>query len=236
MVSFHHQQKEQLELIVGIQQVPAPTFAEAQRAQFVQAQFEALKKKLLEEGLFLDDRKKPLPVLPRHVGIVTSATGAAIRDILNVISRRFPNLHIILAPARVQGKEGAEEIAAAIDLLDQRGGLDAMIVGRGGGSLEDLWCFNEEVVARAIARCSIPVISAVGHEVDFTIADFVADLRAPTPSAAAELVVGAYARFRSNDETKCMPSHMNFEIAKDGKVVTYFHTVVCSQRHSNPTL
>ncbi len=163
----------------------------------LQAQFEALKKSLAEEGLFLPERKQPLPVLPRHVGIVTSATGAAIRDILNVISRRFPNLHIVLAPAKVQGEGSAEEIAAAIDLLDERGGLDAMIVGRGGGSLEDLWCFNEEVVARAIARCSIPVISAVGHEVDFTIADFVADLRAPTPSAAAELVVGRKEEFEA---------------------------------------
>ena len=163
----------------------------------LQAQFEALKKRLTEEGLFLPERKQPLPVLPRHVGIVTSATGAAIRDILNVISRRFPNLHIVLAPAKVQGEGAAEEIAAAIDLLDERGGLDAMIVGRGGGSLEDLWCFNEEVVARAIARCSIPVISSVGHEVDFTIADFVADLRAPTPSAAAELVVGRKEEFEA---------------------------------------
>jgi exodeoxyribonuclease VII large subunit len=122
--------------------------------------------------------------------VVTSPTGAAIRDILNVMSRRFPNLHVLLAPVRVQGEGAAEEIAAAIELLNRRGGLDVLIVGRGGGSLEDLWSFNEEVVARAIAASRIPVISAVGHEIDFTISDFVADLRAPTPSAAAELVVG----------------------------------------------
>jgi len=156
----------------------------------LQARFEALKEKLRGEGLFDEDRKKPLPLLPQHVGIVTSPTGAAIRDILNVTSRRFPNLHLVIAPAAVQGDAAAGEIAAAIELLNARGGLDAMIVGRGGGSLEDLWCFNEEVVARAVAASRIPVISAVGHETDFTISDFVADLRAPTPSAAAELVVG----------------------------------------------
>ena len=156
----------------------------------MQARFEALKEKLFREGLFDPTRKKPLPRLPRHIGIVTSETGAAIRDILNVVSRRFPNLHILLAPVKVQGPGAADEIAEAIDLLNRRGGLDVMIVGRGGGSLEDLWCFNEEIVARAIARSTIPVISAVGHEIDFTISDFVADLRAPTPSAAAELVVG----------------------------------------------
>jgi exodeoxyribonuclease VII large subunit len=156
----------------------------------LQARFEALKKKLEAEGLFAAARKRPLPLLPQHIGIVTSPTGAAIRDMLNVLTRRFPNLHIALAPARVQGEGAAEEIAAAVDLLNAQGGYDVLIVGRGGGSLEDLWAFNEEVVARAIARSRIPVISAVGHETDFTISDFVADLRAPTPSAAAELVVG----------------------------------------------
>ena len=161
----------------------------------LQEAFEALKKKLAAEGLFDASRKKPLPVLPRHVGIVTSPTGAAIHDILSVLSRRFPNLHIVIAPVKVQGGEAAGEIAAAIDLFNERGGIDVMIIGRGGGSLEDLWCFNEEVVARAIARSRIPVISAVGHEIDFTISDFVADLRAPTPSAAAELMVGRKAAF-----------------------------------------
>ncbi len=155
----------------------------------LQAAFEALKLQLQEEGLFDPDRKQILPRLPQHVGVVTSATGAAIRDILKVIANRFPNLHIVLAPVRVQGAGAAEEIAAAIDLLNDRGGFDVLIVGRGGGSIEDLWCFNEEVVARAIHRSKIPVISAVGHEIDFTIADFVADARAATPSAAAEMVV-----------------------------------------------
>jgi exodeoxyribonuclease VII large subunit len=153
------------------------------------ARFEALKEKLLREGLFAEERKRPIPVLPQHIGVVTSSTGAAIRDILNVISRRFPNLHVLLHPVRVQGDGAAGEIAAAIDTLNARGGLDVLIVGRGGGSLEDLWCFNEEAVARAIARSRIPVISAVGHEIDYTISDFTADLRAATPSAAAELVV-----------------------------------------------
>jgi len=156
----------------------------------LQARFEALKEKLRLEGLFDAERKKPIPLLPQHVGLVTSPTGAAIRDILNVVTRRFPNLHILLAPVKVQGESAAGEIAEAIDLLNRHGGLDVLIVGRGGGSLEDLWCFNEEIVARAIARSSVPVISAVGHEIDFTISDFSADLRAPTPSAAAELVVG----------------------------------------------
>lgn len=155
----------------------------------LQARFEALKAQLQKEGLFDAARKRPLPALPLHIGIVTSRSGAAIRDMLNILLRRFPNLHILLAPVRVQGDGAADEIAAAIDLLNARGGLDVLIVGRGGGSLEDLWCFNEEVVARAIARSGIPVVSAVGHEIDFTISDFVADLRAPTPSAAAELVV-----------------------------------------------
>ena len=150
---------------------------------------EALKKKLAAEGLFDAARKKPLPALPQHVGVVTSPTGAAIRDILQVLDRRFANLHVLLAPVRVQGAGAAEEIAAAIDLLNARGGLDVLIVGRGGGSLEDLWCFNEEAVVRAIARSRIPVISAVGHEIDWTLSDFAADVRAPTPSAAAEMVV-----------------------------------------------
>ncbi len=156
----------------------------------LQARFEALKEKLRKEGLFERARKRPLPLLPRHVAVVTSPTGAAIRDILNVIARRFPNLHMVVVPTSVQGVGAAESIAAGIDLANAVGGFDVLIVGRGGGSIEDLWCFNEEVVARAIIRSRIPVISAVGHEIDFTISDFVADLRAPTPSAAAELVVG----------------------------------------------
>lgn len=150
---------------------------------------EALKKKLAAEGLFDPERKKALPLLPQHVGLVTSPTGAAIRDILRVLNRRFANLHVLLDPVRVQGAGAAEEIAAAIDRLNARGGLDVLIVGRGGGSLEDLWCFNEEVVVRAIARSGIPVISAVGHEIDTTLSDYAADVRVATPSAAAEVVV-----------------------------------------------
>lgn len=156
----------------------------------LQEAFEKLKKKLAAEGLFAEERKRPIPLLPQHVGIVTSPTGAAIRDMLQVVARRFPNLHIVLAPTKVQGGGAAEEIAEGIRGLNEFGGIDVIILGRGGGSLEDLWAFNEEIVARAIAASGVPVISAVGHETDFTIADFVADLRAPTPSAAAELVVG----------------------------------------------
>jgi len=154
-----------------------------------QEQFEKLKAKLAEEGLFDADRKKPLPVLPRKIGVVTSPTGAAIRDIINVLTRRFPNIGILLVPAKVQGVGAEQGIAKAIDYLNTRGDIDVMIVGRGGGSIEDLWCFNEEVVARAVYRSEVPVISAVGHEIDFTITDFVADVRAPTPSAGAELAV-----------------------------------------------
>ena len=158
--------------------------------------FERLKQQLFAEGLCDAARKRPLPRLPKRIGIVTAATGAAVRDILNILGRRYPNLHIILAPCRVQGTEAIEEIARAIELLNAHFGpdsaepLDAMIVGRGGGSLEDLWCFNEERVARAVAASRIPTISAVGHEPDIAITDFVADLRAPTPSAAAELICG----------------------------------------------
>ena len=164
------------------------------------ARFEELKRKLNAEGLFDAAHKRPLPFLPRHIGIVTAPTGAAIRDMVTVLSRRFPNLDILIAPAKVQGVGAAEEIAQGIRDLNEVGnpsgrllpGLprrEVIIVGRGGGSLEDLWSFNEEVVARAVYASQIPVISAVGHEIDFTISDFVADKRAPTPSAAAEIVV-----------------------------------------------
>jgi exodeoxyribonuclease VII large subunit len=155
----------------------------------LQLAFEQLKERLSREGLFDPARKKPLPLLPQKIGIVTSPTGAAIRDILQIIDRRFANVHILLYPVRVQGPGAAQEIARAVGALGQWPGLDVMIVGRGGGSLEDLWAFNEEIVARAIYHCPVPVISAVGHEIDFTIADLVSDLRAPTPSAAAELVL-----------------------------------------------
>lgn len=151
--------------------------------------FEQLKQKLAAEGLFDEERKRPLPVLPRRIGVVTSPEGAALRDIISVTRRRFPNMPILLAPAVVQGEEGPDSVVRAIRLMNEHGGVDVLIVGRGGGSLEDLWTFNDERVARAIAASRIPVISAVGHETDFTIADFVADKRAPTPSAAAEMAV-----------------------------------------------
>ena len=151
--------------------------------------FEQLKKKLAEEGLFDPARKKLIPRFPRCVGIVTSPTGAAVRDIINIIGRRHPGMSWILAPAAVQGEAAPQEVAQAIDRLNRYGAVDVIIVGRGGGALEELWAFNTEVVARAIAASVIPVISAVGHETDVTIADYVADLRAPTPSAAAELAV-----------------------------------------------
>lgn len=157
----------------------------------LQAAFEQLKERLQKEGLFDPSRKKPLPVLPRRIGIVTSPTGAAIRDILKVLSGPWAKLEIVINPVPVQGGGAASAIASAIDELNDRGPFDLLIVGRGGGSLEDLWAFNEEVVARAIFRSRIPVISAVGHEVDYTISDFVADLRAPTPTAAAEAVIQA---------------------------------------------
>jgi exodeoxyribonuclease VII, large subunit len=155
----------------------------------LQLQFQQLKEKLQKEGLFDDKYKVPLPFLPSRIGVVTSPTGAVIQDIINVTRRRFANIEIIINPVKVQGADAKDEIAAAIKQFNELKNIDVMIVGRGGGSLEDLWPFNEEVVARAIFASKIPVISAVGHEVDFTIADFVADLRAPTPSAAAELVI-----------------------------------------------
>jgi exodeoxyribonuclease VII large subunit len=168
--------------------------AERAGAGDLQARFEALKRKLQGEGLFDADRKQAIPPFPRMIGLITSGTGAALQDILNVLTRRAPWVQPVLFPVRVQGRGAELEIAQAIAKMSEpeKYGYprcDVLIVGRGGGSIEDLWCFNEEVVARAIAACPIPIISAVGHEIDFTIADFVADLRAPTPSAAAELAV-----------------------------------------------
>ncbi len=167
----------------------------------LQLAFEQLKERLAKEGLFDASRKQPLPLLPQRIGVVTTPTGAAIHDILTVVNRRFANVQLLIVPVRVQGEGAAAEIAAAIDDLNSYGGVDVMIVGRGGGSLEDLWAFNEEVVARAISRSRIPVISAVGHEIDVTIADFVADLRAATPSAAAELVVRSKQELESQVES-----------------------------------
>jgi exodeoxyribonuclease VII large subunit len=157
----------------------------------LQLAFEQLKQKLAAEGFFDASRKRPLPVLPCTVGVVTSPTGAVIRDILRVLRRRFPNLNVLIYPARVQGEGAAQEIVAGLQYFNRAKNADVLVVTRGGGSLEDLWPFNEEALARAIAASSLPVISAVGHETDFTIADFVADLRAPTPSVAAELVIRA---------------------------------------------
>lgn len=155
----------------------------------LQLAFDQLKRRLQAEGLFDASRKRPLPSLPRKIGIVTSLEGAAIRDIIHVLGRRYPNAHLVIRPARVQGEGAAADIAQAVRDIVRIPSIDVVIVARGGGSVEDLWAFNEEAVARAIAAAPVPVISAVGHEVDFTIADFAADVRAPTPSAAAEIVV-----------------------------------------------
>jgi exodeoxyribonuclease VII large subunit len=163
----------------------------------LQLAFDQLKKKLAAEGLFDAARKRPLPALPRKIGIVTSLDGAAVRDIVKVIRRRHPGAHLVIRAARVQGDGAAGDVARGIRAIGKVPGVDVIIAGRGGGSIEDLWAFNEEVVARAIAQSPVPVISAVGHESDVTIADFVADLRAPTPSAAAEMVVAAKDEFCS---------------------------------------
>jgi exodeoxyribonuclease VII large subunit len=178
----------------------------------LQAAFEQLKERLQKEGLFDPSRKKPLPVLPRRIGIVTSPTGAAIRDILKVLSGPRARLEIVIDPVPVQGEGAAAAIASAIDELNDLGRFDLLIVGRGGGSLEDLWAFNEEAVARAIFRSKIPVISAVGHEVDYTISDFVADHRAPTPTAAAERVIQA--RREWQDRVEFQRVRLNHEMQR----------------------
>src|SRR3954470_13560493 len=176
----------------------------------LQARFEALKRKLEAEGLFAPERKRDLPRFARRIGIVTSPSGAAIRDMLNVLRRRAPWLQILVSPARVQGTGAAQEIAVAIRELSMPNEafapVDLIVVTRGGGSIEDLWEFNEEIVARAIFHSDVPIVSAVGHEIDFTICDFVADLRAPTPSAAAELIVPDAAELarRVNDLENCL--------------------------------
>jgi exodeoxyribonuclease VII large subunit len=179
-------------------------------AGLLQAKFEALKRKLEAQGFFEPARKRPLPKFPKRIGIVTSPSGAAIRDMLNVLRRRAPGVAVIISPVRVQGPGAAAEIATAINELAARDGawgpVDVIVIARGGGSIEDLWEFNEEIVARAIFNSAIPVVSAVGHEIDFTIADFVADLRAPTPSAAAELIVSDSAELlrRVNELANCL--------------------------------
>ena len=163
--------------------------------------FEELKRKLAAEGLFDARHKRDTPGLPRRIGVVTSPSGAAVRDIVTVLARRFPAVPVLIYPTAVQGEGAAAEIASALELADRRGDCDLLILARGGGSLEDLWSFNEEVVARAMAAVSIPIISGVGHEIDFTIADFVADVRAPTPSGAAELAVPDQAQWTARIET-----------------------------------
>ncbi len=192
----------------------------------LQAKFEALKRKLHEEGLFDSEHKQPIPKLPRVIALVTSPTGAAIRDMLNILTRRAPWLRVLVYPVRVQGNGAEVEIARAIEALNRAEDLglpkpDTIIVGRGGGSLEDLWNFNEEIVARAIFDSQIPIISAVGHEIDFTIADFVADLRAPTPSAAAELVAPDIAELRRHfDATqRTLALHVNNVIEHHRQVI-----------------
>jgi exodeoxyribonuclease VII large subunit len=170
-------------------------YLEPQGLGALQLAFDQLKGRLQAEGLFDTGRKRPLPALPRKIGIVTSLDGAAIRDIIKVLARRYRNAHLVIRPARVQGDGAALEIARAVRAIGRVPGVDVVVVGRGGGSIEDLWAFNEEVLARAIAACPVPVVSAVGHESDVTIADFVADVRAPTPSAAAEIVVAAKDEF-----------------------------------------
>ena len=167
----------------------------------LQLAFQQLKERLQKEGLFDAARKKPIPFLPQRIGVVTSPTGAAIRDILNISSRRYQNIEIIILPVRVQGEGASQEIANAVMEFNEYGRVDVILVARGGGSLEDLWAFNEEPTARAIYDSKIPVISAVGHEVDFTISDFVADFRAPTPSAAAELLIPEKEKLISKLET-----------------------------------
>lgn len=163
--------------------------------------YEQLKKQLESEGLFSPEHKKTIPPFPDRVGVVTASTGAAVRDIINVITRRYPMAEIVLYPAQVQGSGAAESVVKAIEYFNATDGADTLIVGRGGGSIEDLWAFNEEITARAIYESKIPVISAVGHETDFTIADFVADLRAPTPSAAAEIAVPSAIELRNRIDT-----------------------------------
>ena len=182
----------------------------------LQLAFDQLKKKLAAEGLFDESRKKPLPALPRCIGIITSPTGAAIRDILRVLKRRFPNVHVRLYPVKVQGEGASTEIVHALRYFNRTKFAEVLIVARGGGSLEDLWAFNEEVVARAIAASDIPVITGVGHETDFTIADFVADLRAPTPSAAAEIVVRSRQEFERHiaEHLRHLTQQMRYRVSQ----------------------
>ena len=170
-------------------------------------QFEELRRKLEAEGLFAPERKKPIPALPRRIGVITSPSGAAIRDFLQIINRRFPNVHVTIYPCHVQGSTAAADAAAGVEFFNRTQAADVLVITRGGGSMEDLWPFNSELLARQIAASRIPVISAIGHEIDFTICDFVSDLRAPTPSAAAELVIGKRAEFADSVERLAKDMH-----------------------------
>lgn len=189
----------------------------------LEIEFQELKRKLFEEGLFSEEFKKPLPKYPERIGVVTSPTGAAIRDIINILQRRFPPVEIILRPTLVQGEGAAEDIVSAIEEFNECGEVDLIIVGRGGGSIEDLWAFNEEKVARAIFSSEIPIVSAVGHEIDFTISDFASDLRAPTPSAAAELAVPDRTELMRNivDLHASMANLMQGQLAEVGQRLDY---------------
>lgn len=191
----------------------------------LQLRFERLKQRLAAEGLFDPTIKKPLPPYPERIGIVTSPSGAALQDILNVLNRRFPALEVILHPVRVQGAGAAEEIARAIRTFNDSCRVDVIIVGRGGGSLEDLWPFNEEIVARAIRASRIPLVTAVGHEIDFTIADLAADVRAATPSAAAELVVKEQSAVLENlnDYWYTMTEHVQAELGRHRETIRHIH-------------
>jgi exodeoxyribonuclease VII large subunit len=199
----------------------------------LQIAFEKLKQKLAAEGLFDEEYKKPIPQYPERIGVVTSETGAVLQDIRSILSRRHPSVELILYPVKVQGAGAAGEIAHAIDDLNRFGNVDVLIVGRGGGSLEDLWAFNEEIVARAIVASKIPIISAVGHEIDFSIADFVADLRAPTPSAAAELAVKPRADILENLANLCYTMQEAVQHAID-TVKTKIGSAVSSYSFNRP--
>lgn len=191
------------------------------------AKFEALKKKLAEEGLFDEERKKALPRFPQTIGIVTSPTGAAVRDMINVLRRRYPMVKVVLYPCLVQGETAAESVSQAIEYFNKEKNVDVIIAGRGGGSIEDLWAFNEERTARAVANSEIPIISAVGHETDFTICDFAASLRAPTPSAAAELAVPDFMELRRFADTA--QSRMGYLLKKQLEAKTRELKLLCER-------
>ena len=203
-------------------------YLEPKGAGALQVAFEQLKDKLAAEGLFDPGRRKPIPLLPRRVGLVTSPRGAALQDILNILRRRHESVSVLIYPAQVQGEEAAREVSSGVRYFNRRGGIDVIIVARGGGSFEDLFAFNDEGLARTIAASSVPVISAVGHETDFTICDFVADLRAPTPSAAAELV----ARSKSELTDKLLALHKRISQAMNYKLLRAHNALSSLEQHA----